>query len=212
VTIEVRENQKPRQGVNTCGANEVFIFEEEPDLPEDFIFPLITKECFREENLLPRKHIVLPYDARSGRPLEETALRSIPKLFAHFFRHKDKLYTRKGTLLNTWTKRGIWWACLGVGKYNFAPFKIVWEAYGKTNFRPKIFGNHNGKPWQANQAMHAFIPCWSLDEAKNLLHQLKNSNIEGYLKSLHVEGTCNWAQPGRIKRFLQFTPEVPACV
>ena len=96
--------------------------------------------------------------------------------------------------------------CLGVGEYNFAPFKVVWEAYGKTNFRPRIFGSHNGKPWQANQAMQAFIPCCSLAEAEELLDQMENSNIESYLKSLSVEGTCNWAQPGRIKRFLQFTP------
>ena len=54
--------------------------------------------------------------------------------------------------------------------------------------------------------MQAFIPCWSLAEAEDLLDQLQNSNIESYLKSLSVEGTCNWAQPGRIKRFLQFVP------
>jgi hypothetical protein len=65
----------------------------------------------------------------------------------------------------------------------------------------------NGQPWQANQAMQAFIPCLTLAEAKDLLGRLENSNIENYLKSLSVEGTCNWAQPGRIKRFLQFIPE-----
>src|SRR5207245_10336178 len=92
-------------------------------------------------------------------------------------------------------------------EHNFAPYEVGWEAYGKTKFRPRILGSHDGKPWQANQAMHAFIPCSSLIEAENLLDRLKNSNIESYLKSLGVEGTCNWAQPGRIKRFLQFTPE-----
>ena len=110
-------------------------------------------------------------------------------------------------MLNAWMKRGIWWACLGVGEYNFAPYKVAWEAYGKANFRPRIFGSYNGKPWQANQAMHAFIPCCSLAEAEELLDRLENSNIEAYLKSLSVEGTCNWAQPGRIKRFLQFIPD-----
>ena len=44
-------------------------------------------------------------------------------------------------------------------------------------------------------------------EAQRLLDRLENSNIESYPKSLSVEGTCNWAQPGRIKRFLQFIPE-----
>jgi len=207
--IEVRENQKPRQGVNTCGANDVFIFDEVPaDVPSEFLFPLITKECFREDEASPRKYIVLPYDEPTGKPLDEPHLRSIPKLAAYFATRKDQLLARKGTMLNTWMKRGIWWACLGVGEYNFAPFKVVWEAYGKTNFRPRIFGSFNGKPWQANQAMQAFIPCSSLAEAEHLLDQLERSNIESYLKSLSVEGTCNWAQPGRIKRFLHFIPEV----
>ena len=35
---------------------------------------------------------------------------------------------------------------------------------------------------------------------------------ELHLKSLSVEGTCNWAQPGRIKRFLQFIPETKPAV
>ena len=206
--IVVRENQKPRQGVNTCGANDVFIFDNIPaDVPLDFLFPLITKECFREDKPSPRRYIVLPYEERTGRPLDETHLHSNPTLAAYFSTRKNQLLARKGTMLNAWMKRGIWWACLGVGEYNFAPFKVVWEAYGKANFRPRIFGSYNGKPWQANQAMHAFIPCCSLAEAEELLDRLENSNIEAYLKSLSVEGTCNWAQPGRIKRFLQFIPD-----
>ncbi len=206
--IEVREDQKPRQGINTCGANDVFIFDDVPaDVPQEFLFPLITKECFREDEPSPRKHILLPYDKQTGRPLDETHLRSVPTLAAYFAMWKTQLLARKGTMLNTWMKRGIWWACLGVGEYNFAPFKVVWEAYGKSNFHPRIFGCVDGRPWQANQAMQAFIPCSSLAEAKDLLDRLENSNIESYLKSLSVEGTCNWAQPGRIKRFLQFVPE-----
>lgn len=212
-SITVRESQKPRQGVNTCGANDVFIFDDIPEaMPPDFLFPLITKECFREDEPSPRRYIVLPYEERTGRPLDETHLRSIPRLAAYFFARKSRLLARKGAMLNAWIRRGIWWACLGVGEYNFAPFKVVWEAYGRANFRPRVFGSYNGKPWQANQAMHAFIPCCSLVEAEGLVDLLKNSNIESYLKSLGVDGTCNWAQPGRIKRFLKFIPDAQAKV
>lgn len=206
--IEVRDSQKPRQGVNTCGANDVFIFDHTPkDVPQEFVFPLITKECFGESRSLPRKHILLPYDRRTGRPLNEGALKRHPTLAAYFSSQKSQLLARKGTMLNTWLKRGMWWACLGVGEYCFAPFKVVWEAYGKSNFSPRIFGSVGGQAWQANQAMQAFIPCSTLAEAEDLLAKLENSKIESYLKSMSVEGTCNWAQPGRIKRFLQFIPE-----
>jgi hypothetical protein len=203
--IKVRENQKPRQGVNTCGANRVFIFDEPPaGLNEEFVFPLITKECFREDAALPRKYIVMPYDALTGRPLDRSELTANPDLKNYLETQKSLLESRKGTLLNAWIKRGIWWACLGVGDYSFAPYKVVWEAYGKSNFNPRIFSTFNGKPWQANQAMQAFIPCSSFMEAEDLLGQLLGSNIEKYLKSMSIEGTCNWAQPGRIKRFLKF--------
>lgn len=213
VLIDVREEQKPRQGVNTCGANSVFIFNHAPeDVPKEFVFPLITKECFDESRPVPRKHILLPYDQQTGRPLDEAVLGRHPSLAAYLSSRKSQLLARKGTMLNTWMKRGMWWACLGVGEYCFAPFKVVWEAYGKSKFSPRIFDHVGGQPWQANQAMQAFIPCSTLAEAESLLDRLKNSNIESYLKSLSVEGTCNWAQPGRIKRFLQFIPEAKQAV
>ncbi|MBI4658538.1 MAG: SAM-dependent DNA methyltransferase [Verrucomicrobia bacterium] len=214
VAIEVRENQKPRQGVNTCGANRVFIFDSLPEgLPGEFLFPLITSECFRNGDTSPRRHVLLPYDTTTGKPLTETALCHHPALWTYLLAHRDELLARKGTMLNTWLKRGLWWALLGVGDYSFAPFKVVWEAYGKDTFNPRVFSAHNGKPWQANQAMHAFIPCATRAEAERLLDQLASSRIERYLRSMSMEGTCNWAQPGRIKRFLKFVKsgDSPAC-
>jgi len=203
--ITVRSDQKPRQGANTCGANHVFIFDEYPaDLPAEFIFPLLTKECFRKTHSPPLKFILLPYDQTTGKHLTEAELGRHHALRAYLNRHRDALANRKGTMLGAWMKRGAWWACLGVGKYSFAPYKVVWEAYGKSTFTPQVFSAFQGRPWQPNQAMHSFIPCTTAEEAESLLEQLRSSQIERYLKSLSVEGTCNWAQPGRIKRFLRF--------
>ncbi|MBI4324101.1 MAG: hypothetical protein HY674_02435 [Chloroflexi bacterium] len=36
---------------------------------------------------------------------------------------------------------------------------------------------------------------------------LQRMKIERYLRSMSMEGTCNWAQPGRIKRFLKFVKQ-----
>jgi hypothetical protein len=203
--IELREEQKPRQGVNTCGANDVYIFDDIPSgLPRDFFYPLITKECFRGSKC-PKKYILLPYDARTGRPLDKAALCKHPGLYDYFVAKQENLLRRKGAMLNASIKRGTWWGCLGVGLYSFAPFKVVWEAYGKQTFNPRVFSSVSDKPWQANQAMHAFIPCWNSEEAESLCAQLRNSKIERYLRSLNAAGTCNWAQPGRIRRFLSFS-------
>ncbi|MGO8678366.1 MAG: SAM-dependent DNA methyltransferase [Limisphaerales bacterium] len=207
--ITVRAEQKPRQGVNTCGANHVFIFDQYPDhLPSQFVFPLLTKECFRTAAPGPQRFILLAYNTQTGSPLTEAELNQHPTLGSYLRRNRHTLENRKGSLLGAWIKRGIWWACLGVGRYSFAPHKVVWEAYGKHTFAPRVFSAFDGKPWQPNQAMHSFIPCPTAQEAESLLEQLRSSHIERYLKSLNVEGTCNWAQPGRIKRFLKFaTPD-----
>ena len=203
--VRVRPEQKPRQGVNTCGANRVFIFDEFPDhLPSEFVFPLLTKECFRESGCAPRKFILLPYDARTGNPLTETEIKGHPALFSYLSFHQHALRSRKGALLGSWLKRGMWWACLGVGSYSFALHKVVWESYGGRSFGPQVFSTFEGKPWQPNQAMHTFIPCSTQREAGLLLKRLVASPIDRYLKSLRAEGTPNWAQPGRIKRFLRF--------
>ena len=206
-TITVRKDQMPRQGINTCGANSIFIFDSNniPSyLPEEFLFPLITKECFKNNKASPNKYILLPYDINSSKPLSEIELKKHKALYDYLQQHKKALISRKGVMLKSFMKNGLWWACLGIGPYSFTPFKVVWEAYGKKNFNPTVFSNEDNQLWQPNQAMQAFIPCKSFSEAKDLVKSLNDSNIEKYLKSMNVEGTCNWAQPGRIKRFLEF--------
>ena len=71
-TLEVRltPEQKPRQGVNTCGANSTFIFDHKPShLPEMFLYPLATKELWRHPISGPHKWILLPYHRETGKPL-----------------------------------------------------------------------------------------------------------------------------------------------
>ena len=80
----------------------------------------------------------------------------------------------------------------------FAPYKIVWEAYGRNTFKPLlVFGR-----WQVNQSLQTYIPVWSKQEALELLEKLKNPVIEKYLLSMKMGKTMNWAQPGKIKKLL----------
>ena len=203
--ILLKKEQKPRQGVNTCGANDVFISDALPSVPREFVYPLITRHEFRNDARIPRKFVILPYDPCTGQPLSEPEVRRHPLLWDFLLQHKEKLMNRKGVMLGSWLKRGRWWALLGVGKYSFRPHKVVWEAYGKKEFKPIVFGSIEGQPWQANQALQAYIPCESEMEAEFLAGQLRSSRIQEYLQSTRAEGTCNWAQPGRIKRFLSFS-------
>lgn len=213
--ISIKKESQPRQGINTCGANDVFIFnsltclennlvlvsnKKQKDilLPKKFVYPLLTSENFKCESNKPLKWILLPYN-KNGKPLNLEQINKFPELLNYLEKNKSKLISRKGVIINTNIRKGFWWALLGVGKYNFFPNKIVWEAYGKKTFEPKIFTG----TWQANQALQAYIPIQKFHEAKKLLKELSNINIEKYLLSLKMPGTMNWAQPGKIKKFLK---------
>lgn len=225
--IAIPENSKPRQGVNTCGANDVFIFDrveayrddlclainskrEKVIIPKQFLHPLVTKENFAQKLPTPRRFILLPYHKENGKPLSARELQSHPELWEYLTNKKHILQKRKGVLINAWIRKGFWWALLGVGPYSFAPFKIIWEAYGKVRFNPKLFEERNFGIWQGNQAMHAYIPVASRVGAERILSALPIEEIQTYLMAFQMEGTCNWAQPGKMKKLFNFTPKEKA--
>ncbi len=212
--IEIHPSQKPRQGINTCGANDVFMFERSGDtfrnglgeewaLEEALLFPLMNAGSFGRPLRRPQRWILLPHDTRTGRPLAWEAIATHKRIAGYLAAHRDTLMHRKGTLIRAQIGRGSWWALLGVGPYAFAPWKVAWEALGRRSFRPAVLGGR----WQGNQALHAFCPCRSLPEAEALAAALGGAQIETWLKSSTMEGTCNWAQPGRVAQVLTFGGE-----
>ena len=218
--IEVSAQSKPRQGVNTCGANSVFIFDstvrlddsiacvsnakvKNVILPMKYLFPMLDKVNFAHPEPIPKRYVLLPYDAATGRPLDETELEKEPLLYDYLQSQQSVLQNRKGTLINAWISKGLWWALLGVGKYSFMPYKIAWEAYGKKTYRPKVFSGD----WQGNQALHAYIPTEDREAALDICRKLRDPIVQFYLSSQRMEGTCNWAQPGRIARLLRVKDE-----
>jgi len=215
----IKKESSPRQGINTCGANDVYFFDDLTDvnedlvsvsnksrdkviLPKKFIYPLITSKEFKGKLSNPSKWVLLPYN-KNGKPLEWKQIQQLPELCLYLESNKDILQGRKGVMLNAMLKRGHWWAMLGVGEYNFFQYKVVWEAYGKTTFNPTIFEGS----WQANQSLQAFIPVKSLSEADRIQKDLSDKQIENYLLSLKMEGTMNWAQPGKIKKIIRYEEE-----
>lgn len=217
--VIIKKESSPRQGINTCGTNDVYFFDTCNEISEDlvilsnknknnivlpkkFVFPLITSKDFKSETPSPSKWVLLPYNS-NGKPLEWKQIQMFPELKHYLEANKETLQDRKGVMLNAIIKRGYWWAMLGVGKYNFFPYKVVWEAYGKTSFNPKIFEGN----WQANQSLQAFIPVRTLAEGERIKKELSNKQIENYLLSLKMEGTMNWAQPGKIKKIIKYEEE-----
>jgi hypothetical protein len=207
--------------VNTCGANGVLIFSRvaparggrvtassalfgEVTLPSRFLFPLLDPGAFELRAEPPGRFILLPYDAESGRPLEPGAIGRYPELSAYLARAEKTLRARRGSLIAGWIRRGYWWASLGVGRYSFAPYKVAWMSYGRSLFEPRIFRSFRGASWQGNQALHAYVPCRTRNEAKAVLRSLSRPEVSEYLESFRMGGTRSWAQPGRILRLCSF--------
>src|SRR5690606_8302500 len=132
----------PRQGINTCGANDIFFFDTRKDaagdlvyvankkmpepvlLPKRFLFPLITAKQFRKENEPVAKWVLLPYH-QNGKPLKQEDVAHYPELMDYLNIHQSVLKNRKGVMLGAMLSGGCWWRLLGVGAYNFFPYKIV---------------------------------------------------------------------------------------
>ena len=210
IDLNLSSAQIPRQGVNTCGANSVFMFEDKPThLPEAFLYPLATKKIWRQEASSPHKWILLPYHRQTGKPLTQHQIEQHAPLKEYLYNARETLQSRKGTLLRSIIDRGYWWALFGVGPYAFAPFKVMWEAYGRSRFNPVVLNGIDGQAWQGNQSMHAFIPCWSEDAAHRIKDALENPEIPKLLRQLNGAGKCNWAQPGKMKKILSFRESHP---
>jgi hypothetical protein len=220
--ITIKPESRPRQGINTGGRNTLFIFdscEDEADglcrvqnkditaiLPLDLVFPLLNRKQFKGEKH-PVKYIFLPYNRQSGRVLSLEELENYPAALEYLESQKESLTSRKGSLLGNSIKKGLYWILLGVGPYSFSTWKIVWEAYGRDEFKPMLFGNAetpgDPKPWIPNQALQASCSFESKVEALRVLKELQQPSINRILKRQNMEGTCNWAQPGRIRYFLK---------
>ena len=207
------ELPRPRQGINTCGANDAFIFDAPPEgLPARFLYPLATGTLWKAQDPTPRKWVLLPHDRETGKPLTPEELTDHPALLRYLLSVEHALRRRKGALIGAQMRQGRWWALFGVGAYAFAPFKVIWQAYGKRHFAPIILEHVNGQPWQANQAMQAYIPCQTREEAHTTLTALRHPAIQDTLSELNGAGRCNWAQPGKMRKVLaMFMRPHPLC-
>ncbi len=219
--IILEKQFQPRQGVNTCGANDIFFFTHFKTIGQNkvelqsklgevvtvsakYVFPLAVASTLLQKDPQPEKVILIPHQ-ENGKPIDWEELQRDEGLCSYLLRHKSHLENRKGVLINTWIKKGFWWALLGIGEYSFAPYKVMWKAFGDNVFSPQILHpNSNLGAWQGNQSLNAFIGTSTLAKAKEIHTKLSNPLIQDYLASLRMQGTCNWAQPGRMKKMMEF--------
>jgi hypothetical protein len=125
-------------------------------------------------------------------------------LNAYLLSQKRELESRRGKFLRAKINKGYYWAMLGVGKYNFWPYKIIWEAYGKHDFRPRLFEGR----WQAGQALYSYLSFKNKKTCERVYRQLLKKNVGKILSSMQLGGTMCWAQPGIMRHFFQLEDAV----
>ena len=218
--VRVNNNQVPRQGMNTGGLNKVFVLEREEqdsilgpierfvngygislEISTDFVFPLMNGALFGGRMPKKERYILCLHD-ESGSPLTSKRISELAGVLNYLDKYENEMRSRKGVLIQSCIRRGYFWSLIGVGSYSFSPFKVAWESLGKRSFSAVVVDGR----WQGNQAMHAYIPAYNSTDAFRIRNRL-NENVPAYLRSFGMEGTCNWAQPGRIKRLLSISSD-----
>ncbi|MBC6403435.1 MAG: hypothetical protein GDA39_07685 [Hyphomonadaceae bacterium] len=214
--VRVRSSQKPRQGMNTGGLNKAFILErvtdttdnllekeifingfgEEVEISTNYVFPLMGSHLFGGQPAKRRRYILCLHH-REGQALDEQRIHELYGVRDYLENHRAEMEGRKGVLMRARMSKGRYWSLIGVGPYSFTRYKVAWESLGRRTFKAVVLEGC----WQGNQAMHAYIPSESRDDAERICEEL-NRNVPAFLKSFGMEGTCNWAQPGRIKSML----------
>jgi hypothetical protein len=187
--------QRPRQGINTGGLNAAFhVAAPPPGVDPAYVHPLAAKAD---------RFILVPYDRR-GRAVDAGEVER-SGLGRYWEPWKDRMASRKGVMLGTQLAQGRWWALLGVGPYTFAPYKVLWSAYGGQRLDARVYGpRDDGAVWQGDQALQAYVPCLDKADAVRIAEFLNGDEVGRYLAGLRGAGTRNWAQPGRFKRLWRF--------
>lgn len=221
--VIIGTDSKPRQGINTCGANGVFfgdviagsiedrtlIFRSldgiESEIESSIVFPLMMRENLLRGDVSPSRFVLLPYDSQTGKPLTETQMDLLPYSKEYFSSQRARLESRKGTLIQSSMANYGYWSLLGVGKYSFAPFKLIWLTAGQSQFEPQVVSSYAGKPWQANQSLQAFMPFQDLHTAQETASQMLEKLGNVGLGLLGTPRSLSWAQPGRVSKLLTFS-------
>ncbi len=213
--IHIPKSAMPRQGLNTCGANYLYFFNKKSlhanddyylmsnekiqnvPIPKKYLYPLLTKENFKAPELNEEKWVFLPYQ-KNGKVISMEQLAEYPLCYNFYQKHQGVLKNRKGVIIQNMIRRNHWWALLGVGKYNFQPYKIIWQAYGANEFNPQLF---DGK-FQANQSLQCFMAFDDYRLAKSIFNQITMPAVKRYFQSFAMNGTMSFAQPGKVKKLL----------
>ncbi len=188
-TILKRSDYTARQGVNTLGANKIFIFKTEPPFKCTLLKPLLKSSDIHPYSYNPSYKILFPY--KDGKPIEEEELRTnYPETYKYLESFKDTLINRKSRFIQK-----CWYSLFGVGKYTCTKYKVVWRGLGAKELMAAV--TEDVIP---NQAMNCYISTETKDEALYICGVMNSQIFKNQLMMLNEEGAKSFAQPNTINK------------
>jgi Type I restriction-modification system methyltransferase subunit len=150
-------NAVPRQGVNTGGANDCFIFDacapngdglvevankkHRAILPQEFVHPLLVGKNFKNDCRDPQKWVFIPFQ-KDGKPLSPDRIRENEHLSKYLGKHEQTLKNRKGGHAFFLDKKRV---LVGNARGGVLQFRAVQSCMGslwQAHVRAKNFRRH----------------------------------------------------------------------
>ena len=162
-----------------CNGRFVNGLDEEVELEEEFVYPLLKSSDLGNRRATPRK-VVLVTQRHTG---DDTSLiRDVaPKTWKYLEDHSDKLDSRKSSIYQNRPQ----FSMFGIGEYSFAPWKVAISGLYKS-FTFVVVPPENGRSVMVDDTCY-LIPCKDEKEARLLCGLLNSKPAQSFLWSLVFE-------------------------
>ena len=146
-------------------------FEEEADLPGDYLYPMYKSSHIANDRLRHPVKYMLVTQRRLG--IETDSIRILsPKTWTYLQSYKDKLGSRKSSIY----KNAPEFSVFGVGDYSFQPWKIVISGLYK-NIRFRLVGPFQEKPVVLDDT--CYMMSFESEEKAEFVYRLLSSEVAG---------------------------------
>lgn len=154
-------------------------------IEEEVLHPVLRGKDFTKwKYKLPYSQVLL-YDEKTGRSMDTTtASKKYPNAFQYFNTRDYSKLLKNRAIYTKHLSAEPFYACYDIGKYSFAPYKVVWKALG-TGMQACVIDKHEGRTVVPDHNV-MMIPFSHEDEAHYICSVL-NSRLATLFVTSYIE-------------------------
>ena len=207
------------EGANTGGASGVFWVEKVAERPgglvvvsnitetakrpvdktqaaiePDLLYPLLFQRDISKWTASVDSYILMVQDPETRTGIDEkTMQREYPRAYAYLKRFEPALRARKTRVVRNLMDTGPFYSMFGVGRYTFAPIKVVWPNMA-SEIKAAVVTEKEGKP-VVPQHIVTLLPCKALREAHYCCAVVNSSPFNFAVQSYSQKGGKSFGTP-----------------